>query len=257
MQKWWIFLLVLIVGCGPNNQQKESKSEQHTQVIESISNVPNLPDSIEFCGKIVHLTDFESQERLHREFIVNTYYHSATLQILLKTRRYFPIIERILKENKLPDDLKYVCVAESALSNVTSPAGAKGFWQFMPETAEEYGLRVDDEVDERMDIERSTKAACDYLLKAYAKFGDWSLAVASYNMGMGGIQYEVNSQRSPNYNELLLNAETSRYVMRIIALKYIIEHPDRYGYQVSENDYYEPIKYRPVTVNQDIDDLVE
>ena len=153
--------------------------------------------------------------------------------------------------------MKYLCVAESALHNATSPAGAKGFWQFMPETAKEFGLRIDKDVDERLNLEKSTEAACQYLKKAYQRFGDWSLAAAAYNMGSGGVSNELESQEVAQYADLLLNTETSRYVMRIVALKMIIETPAEYGYKIEEKDYYSPIQTREITVKSNVSDLID
>lgn len=250
------FIFSILWACNPTSER--TKEDEKTVVTEAEKEiVPKVPESVKFCGERLALNDYESIERLHREFIINVYYHSSTLQILLKTKRYFPLIERILKENNVPDDMKYLCVAESALSNATSPAGAKGFWQFMPTTAKEYGLRIDNEVDERYNIEKSTKAACEYLKQAYRNFGDWSLAAASYNMGMGGVSNAIDEQEVSSYSDLYLNSETSRYVMRIVALKYIIESPESYGFELTEKDYYQPVKTKSVRIEENIPNLIE
>lgn len=258
MRRLSLIIFVLSVFSSCNSESGKSEKVVKIPAVQAEEkSIPEIPESVVFCGEKLELNDFESVERLHREFIINTYYHSSTLQVLLKTKRYFPIIERILKENNVPDDMKYLCVAESALSNAVSPAGAKGFWQFMPTTGEEFGLRIDKEVDERYDIEKSTKAACEYLKQAHRNFGDWSLAAASYNMGMGGVSNAMDEQEVSSYSDLYLNTETSRYVMRIVALKYIIESPEKYGFELSDSDYYTPVKTKYVNVSNDVADLMQ
>lgn len=214
-----------------------------------------LPKSANFAGEKTPLELIDVKERFDRELIINTNLHSSTLLIIKKAERYFPIIEPILKKNNIPDDFKYLCVIESALSNAVSSAGASGFWQFMKGTANEYNLTVDDHVDERYHLEKATEAACKYFKSAYDKFGSWTMVAAAYNRGMSGMQKAIASQYVDNYYDLFLNQETSRYVFRILALKEIMKYPEKYGYDIPKNDKYPPIPMKYITVTEDIEDL--
>ncbi|MBN2570970.1 MAG: lytic transglycosylase domain-containing protein [Ignavibacteriales bacterium] len=216
---------------------------------------PVIPDTISFCGESVPLNNFDVRERLDKELIVNMYRHSATIQYLKRAARWFPLFEEILKEKKVPEDFKYVAVIESELQNVISPAGATGFWQFMEGAALKYGLEVEDEVDERYNIEKSTYAACDYLIDAYNKLDSWTLSAASYNMGVGGIKEKMNKQQTKNYYNLWLNQETSRYIFRILAIKIIFENPEKYGFYMKENDLYPPLETFGIEIDYSIEDL--
>ena len=204
-----------------------------------------LPDSLSFAGEIVPLHSPDLKERLDRELLVNTYWQSNMMLLLKRANKYFPTIEKILKEEGVPTDLKYLSVIESGLENVISPAGAKGFWQIMRTTGREYGLEVNSNVDERYHIVSSTRMAAQYLKKAKDKFGSWTLAAASYNRGMSGIQRNLNVQEVESYFDLLLGKETSRYVFRILAVKEIIENPSKYGYVFDNTDLYYsvPVRY--------------
>ena len=204
-----------------------------------------LPDSLSFAGEIVPLHSPDLKERLDRELLVNTYWQSNMMLLLKRANKYFPTIEKILKEEGVPNDLKYLSVIESGLENVISPAGAKGFWQIMRTTGREYGLEVNSNVDERYHIVSSTRMAAQYLKKAKDKFGSWTLAAASYNRGMSGIQRNLNAQEVESYFDLLLGKETSRYVFRILAVKEIIENPSKYGYVFDNTDLYYsvPVRY--------------
>jgi membrane-bound lytic murein transglycosylase D len=214
-----------------------------------------LPKSLMLAGEPVPLSDLEVRERLDREMLVNTYWHSQTLQNLKLASRWFPIIEPILAQNGIPDDFKYLAVAESNLRNGVSPAGATGFWQLMETTAKEYGLTVGSEVDERYDVERATEAACRYLNNAYRRYGSWTLAAASYNMGMGGLDKRLGEQKVKSYYDLHLNTETSRYVFRVLAFKLIYEQHERYGFVLDPDDYYPPLLFRTVEVSSTLPDL--
>jgi len=204
-----------------------------------------IPETIDFAGEIVPLDTFYTRESLERELLVNVYWNSNTLLMFKRANRYFPIIESILKKNNIPDDFKFVALIESNLENVTSPAGAKGYWQFMKSTATSYGLEISGEVDERLNIEKSTEAACKYFKAAYKKFNNWTLAAASYNMGMSGISGHLDDQKVSNYYDLYLNKETTRYIFRILAVKSIFLKPVKYGYYIRHKDLYPPI---PTTV---------
>lgn len=204
-----------------------------------------LPDTLSFAGELVPLHSPDLRERLDRELLVNTYWQSNMMLLLKRANKYFPTIEKILKKEGVPTDLKYLSVIESGLENAISPAGAKGFWQIMRTTGKEYGLEVNSNVDERYHIAFSTQMAAQYLKKAKDKFGSWTLAAASYNRGMSGIQRNLNAQKVESYFDLLLGKETSRYVFRILAVKEIIENPSKYGYVFDDTDLYYsvPVRY--------------
>ena len=203
-----------------------------------------LPDTLSFAGEKVSLNSSDLRERLDRELLVNTYWQSNMMLLLKRANKYFPTIEKILKEEGVPTDLKYLSVIESGLDNVISPAGAKGFWQIMRSTGREYGLEVNSNVDERYNITFSTRMAVQYLKKAKDKFGSWTLAAASYNRGMSGIQKNLNSQKVESYFDLRLGQETSRYIFRVLAVKEIIENPLKYGYIFDDADLYYSVPVR-------------
>lgn len=217
--------------------------------------VRQLPVKMDFCGERVPLEIVDVKERLDRELLVNANLHSATSLIIKRANRYFDDIEPILKKNGIPDDFKYLCVIESALTNATSSAGAKGFWQFMPETAKEYNLEISSTVDERYHVIKATEAACAYLKKAYNKFGNWTLVAAAYNRGMAGVERQLTAQGVTDYYDLYLNEETSRYVFRILALKEIMLNTDKYGYMFDKEALYKPIKTKKINVNTTIENL--
>jgi|SRR5690625_41855 len=208
-----------------------------------------LPKNIDFAGEQVPLQDPDIRRRLDRELLVNTYWQSNMLLLLKRANQYFPIIEPILKEYNVPDDFKFLAVAESGLEQVVSPAGATGFWQFLQSTGREYGLEVNSNVDERYHIEKSTRAACEYLLKSKERFGSWTLAAAAYNAGNRGITRQQERQEVNDYYDLLLVSETSRYVFRLLALKEIMSNPNKYGFHFTEQDLYHHIPTYTVEVD--------
>lgn len=219
---------------------------------------PHVPSSIDFCGEAVPLDRWEVREKLDRELLVNTYLHGSQLYILKLAGRYFPIIEERLKANGVPPDLKYVCVAESALQqNAWSSVGAASFWQFMKDTGPRYGLEINDEVDERFNVVKATDAACQYFKEAYSKFGSWTAAAASYNCGMAGFAKQAEFQQSNNYYDLIFPEETNRYVFRIVALKHLLSNAKKYGMMIEEGDEYQPLKARTVMVDKSITNLTE
>ncbi len=218
---------------------------------------PPIPDQLNFAGEKVPLDNFEVKERMDREFIVNTYYHSFTIISMKRANRYFPVIEPILKEHGIPDDFKYVSVIESGLSNAISPAGAVGFWQFMEAAGKKYGLEINDEVDQRYDLKKSTEAACLYIKDAYDEFGSWTMAAASFNMGTNGIEKQMARQKTNNYYNLVLGDETSRYVARIIAMKAILQNPENYGFAIDKDDLYPELPTYEITVSSSINDLAD
>ena len=204
----------------------------------------HLPDTLCFAGESFPITSPDLKERLDRELLVNTYWQSNMMLLLKRSNKFFPLIERVLKEEGVPTDFKYLAVIESGLENLRSTAGARGFWQIMPATGREYGLEINSNVDERYHLEFSTKVAAKYLKKAKLKFGSWALAAAAYNRGVNGIQRNLTAQQASNYFDLLLGQETSRYVFRIFAVKEIIENPTKYGYIFEEKDLYHHIPVR-------------
>ena len=198
-----------------------------------------IPEKIEFAGERVPLHQPDVLERLEREIYVNAYWESNALLMMKRAGKFFPTIEKMLEENGIPDDFKYIALIESGLLNVVSPAGARGFWQFMPGTAKDFGLEVSNDVDERYHWEKATLAACKYLRSAYGKFGNWTGVAASYNIGIAGLTRRINDQQVPNYYDLYLNEETSRYMFRALAFKELFEHPLKYGFELQASDLYQ------------------
>jgi hypothetical protein len=214
-----------------------------------------FPEKIDFAGEPTPLNVADVRERLDRELLVNANLHATTQIIIKRANRAFTVIEPILKKNGVPDDFKYLAVIESGLVNAVSPAGARGVWQFMPETGKEYGMEINDEVDERYNLEKSTEAACRYLKNAKEKFGSWTLAAASYNGGVAGVNRQISFQGVDNYYDLLLTEETSRYVFRILALKQIMENPLKYGFNLLPADSYPVLPAKKVVTNTSVPDL--
>lgn len=201
----------------------------------------DIPDNLSFAGEEVPLKDPDIRERLDRELLVNTYWQSNALLLIKRSKKFFPVIEPILKEYGIPDDFKYLAVAESGLQNVISPARATGYWQLLKATAKEHGLEVNANVDERYHIKKSTEAACKYLKKARERFGSWTMAAAVYNIGQGNLVKQLERQKEDDYYDLLWGEETGRYVFRIMALKEIISNPEKYDFYLDEDDFYKAI----------------
>lgn len=217
-----------------------------------------IPQELIFANEQVPLNKTYVRESFDREILVNTYWQSQTLLLIKRANRYFPVIEPILKEQGIPDDFKYVALIESGLMpRSVSGAGAAGMWQILETTAKEYGLEVTKEVDERYHLEKSTVVACRYMKKAYDKFGSWTLAAASYNAGVAGINRHLVKQKANSYYDLLLGEETGRYVFRILAIKKIIETPHNYGFIFTDDDLYKPIECSNIEVNNTIADLTD
>ncbi len=243
-----------------SDKKKEPEQEPVTEIMTFVEGmnyampVP-IPDSIAFSGELVPTDLFYVKEQLDRELTVNTYWHSSTLLTIKRANRWFPVIEPILAKKGIPADFKYLALIESALMNVVSPSGAAGFWQFLEKTGKEYGLEINKEVDERYHVEKATEAACDYLNKAYLKFGNWTLVAASYNAGQGRIDESIDRQQSRNFYHLYLNDETSRYIFRILAMKIIYENPVKYGFKMEKGDLYDPLDVKTVKVTSTISDL--
>lgn len=226
-----------------------------TEEKETVKKENYFPTNIDFAGEKTPLTISDVRERFDRELLVNANLDATTRIIIKRANRAFPVIEPILKRYGVPDDFKYLAVIESGLVNAVSPAGARGVWQFMPDTGKERGLEINDVVDERYHLEKSTEAACRYLLDAYKKFGSWTLAAASYNGGVTGVNRQITFQGVDNYYDLLLTDETSRYVFRILALKEIMQHPVQYDFAMMPQDLYQILPVKKVIVNSSIPDL--
>lgn len=219
-----------------------------------IYSVP-IPKDLQFAGEKAPLYDFTVLESIERELLVNTYFHSQSILMHKRANRWMPQIEQILKRNGVPDDFKYIALIESNLSNAISPKGATGFWQFIGSAAKQYGLEVNDEVDERYHVEKSTEAACRYFKDAYKTFGNWTLAAASYNVGIDGLQKQIDKQKTNSYYDLSLNEETGRYIFRILAVKEVISNPKKYGFQLRKKDLYPVIPTQKIQVDSSITDL--
>ena len=210
------------------------KNTSETYVIKALK----IPNDLTFAGEKVPTELYDIKERMDRELLVNTYWQSNGLLLIKKAHKYFPLIEPMLKKYGIPDDFKYLAVAESGLENNSSPAGAAGFWQFLKSSAKEYGLEVNQNVDERYNLEKATRIAAEYLKKSKERFGTWTLAAAAYNAGNARIARNLKRQQVDNYYDLLLNNETARYVFRIVALKEVLSYPKKYGFEFDEEDLY-------------------
>lgn len=253
--------LSLIAVCVVSSGLFISSETIKPQIIEAshLYTTPvELPTSMEFAGEKISLENFDVRESLDRELLVNSYFQSQTILYLKKSRRYFNLIEPILKRNNIPDDFKYLSLAESGFQErIVSPAGAAGLWQLMKKAAAENGLEVNSEVDERFNMEKSTEAACKYLNHSYHQYGNWITVAASYNAGVSGIKRQAELQDSRNYFDLLLNDETARYVYRILALKLILENPEKYGFKVSEEEKYPVIVCKELTLTGSVTNFAE
>lgn len=239
--------LLSLAHCQPASQEEEPVS---------YNSCVNVPKSVDFCGTAIDLTRYDRHERMDRELMAFAYMHSTSLQIIKRANRYFPVVEPILRENGIPDDFKYLMAIESNVNpTARSAAGAAGLWQFMQGTAREFGLEVNHHVDERYDVEKSTRAACKYLKQAYARFGNWETVAASYNAGQGRISREQDKQYTENALDLYLVEETARYVYRILAVKIMLAHPQEFGFRLRASDLYPPVPYHTVKVTATIDDL--
>ncbi|MCB0531720.1 MAG: lytic transglycosylase domain-containing protein [Lewinellaceae bacterium] len=239
-----LFLAVLLSGIFFYSFKGSEKGSE--QVIRSI----NLDKDFDFCGEKLPMDNFDVRQRLDAELVRNVYFHSQTILAIKRANAMFPVIEPILKAEGVPDDLKYLAVAESALSNAVSPAGARGIWQFMKAAASEYDLEVNDDVDERYHLEKATRAACTYMRQQKERLGTWTLAAAAYNGGPGRIKQEMANQRAQTFFDLNLADETMRYPFRIVAIKEVMTNPELYEYQIKEDHLYNPVRdFKTVTVD--------
>lgn len=233
-----------------------TKSEAQMPQVLSMTASVDVPDQMVFAGERITFDRYDKRERMDRELNSFTYFHSTTMLLLKRANRLFPVIEPILKQQGLPDDIKYLAVIESSLDvRAISPARAAGLWQFLESTGKQYGLEVSGEVDERYHVERSTVAAARYLRDAYRKFGSWSAAAMAYNGGQGRISSELSNQGAKEALDLWLVEETTRYYYRMLAIKMIFENPQQYGFVIKPEQLYKPISFKEVTVTSSIPDL--
>ena len=242
-----------LIGSSQVNEQHSAKSEVPYCVTS-----PTVPAQVTFDGETIDLRRYDRRERMDREILAFTYMHSTTMLLIKRANRYFPIIEPILKANGIPDDFKYLMVIESNLNSIArSPAGAAGLWQFMPTTGREFGLEVNENVDERYHIEKATVAACKYFKQAYAKYGDWIAVSAAYNAGQARISSQLEKQLANHAMDLWLVEETSRYMFRLLAAKEIFSNPQRYGFLLKREHLYFFFIFIVVTLSTPINDLSE
>ena len=239
---------------------KEDSQEEYSEAFAGNYHLysPPIPSEVSFAGEKVPIARYDVREALDRELLVNVYWQSNLLLYCKRSHRWFPVIEPILKANNIPEDFKYLALIESGFMNVTSPAKASGFWQFLKETGSNYGLEINDEVDERYHLEKATEAACKYLASSYKQHKSWALAAAAYNMGDGGVKKSIAKQQNSSYWDLQLNEETARYMYRILAAKIILSNPQQYGIRLRVVDLYQPIV--PATklqVDSSINNLVD
>lgn len=242
-----------------NTKLDENKDTEYATEMMSEYKIysPIIPKTLSFAGEAVPIDTYYVYEAVDRELLVNTYWHSNLILLLKRAYRFFPIIEPILKEEGIHDDFKYLALIESSFTNVSSPAGAAGFWQFMKATGQRFNLEITKEVDERLNLVKATHAACSYFKILNRQFNSWTSAAAAYNMGEGGLRRQMTQQKQEDYWNLYLNSETSRYVSRILAVKIIIETPLQYGINLRLSDMYQPIPTRTIEVDTSISSLID
>ncbi len=259
MKNIMLLLVLIVIACTetgetigkPNNTKAPSPEKGFYQYISSLK----LPDKLDFCGEKVPLEIPEVKERAEREFYLLLQQPGQIILYLKRSGRYFPMFEKVIKEMRMPDDIKYLSVAESALYMARSPKGAVGLWQFMKGTARHMGLQVDEYVDERRHPEKSTRAAMKYLRSGFKKRKSWTLAAAGYNMGHGGLNENLDYQSADDFYDLYLNEETSRYILRIVIIKELMKNHKKYGFNLTDDDLYKPDKTREITVDDKIENL--
>ncbi len=248
-----LILLPFLAFCtNGGSQNNKTVFEQNTQFNQDIK-LPPIPKEISFAGEEVPLEYFDVRESLQREVTTLSYLHGTMIFTFQLDNRYGKIIKEILKEEGVPEDFYYLCIAESGLQPVVSPVGAAGYWQFLASTAKEYGLVVDNEIDERYNIEKSTRAAAAYFKKAFAEFGSWAMAAASYNTGLNNVRYRIEIQSQQNYFETQFVEETGRYVFRALAFKTVMNNPEIYGFNLKPEDLFPPLEYEIVKVSGSVE----
>jgi hypothetical protein len=245
----WLFI---------NSTEPAHKHDKTEQTTPHVTHLPPMPKVLDFCGERVPLERTDVWESLEREILTNTFWHTNTQLVIKRAGRYFPIIEPILKEEGIPDDFKYLCVAESNLiPTAKSPAGAVGLWQILEATGKELQLEINKDIDERYNIVKSTHAACKYLKKAYSLFNSWTLVAAAYNGGQNRVLRNMSTQKQSSFYDILWAEETARYPFRIMALKLIMQNPEVYGFNIEKKDLYKPYDTYTVTVDSTINDLAQ
>ncbi len=247
-----IVILVFLLGSAkPDEPQIITKVKTEFGPVQ-------IPDSVIFVDEKMPLSRFDVKEALDRELLSNAYFHSQTIRYIKLAPRYFAVIEPILKEFGVPDDFKYLALAESGFNpRAVSPANAVGFWQFLKGTAQDYGLEINDEVDERYHVAKSTVAACKYMKDAYNKFGNWTMVAASFNAGLTGVQRQMNRQKSDDYYDVLFVEETQRYIFRIVALKLILEDPNNFNFNIKDSEKYPIITTREIEISGKVNDFAD
>ncbi len=250
-----ILIIFNLFSYSKLRNENESVNIDSTKINYGVHSLP-IPKKLDFAGEQVPVKNFDVRESLDREILKVSYWHSEMILYLKRANRFFPIVEPILKKQGIPDDFKYLMVAESGMMNVVSPAKAEGYWQFLSKTGRANGLQINSEVDERYHLKKSTKAACRYLKKRYKKFGSWSMAAAAYNAGDGGVQKYLNYQKVKSYYDLAMFPETARYMYRILAMKLIMENPNIYGFHLKKKDLYPQIPTYEVKMDSSITNMV-
>ena len=244
-----VFAMIAMILTATNSEAGNGKPVSEVQ---SLLKALEITTPLHFCCEPVPLNENDVKERLERELLVSLDDQDTVILWLKRSSRYFPYIEKALKDNSLPDDLKYVVIAESALKPLAaSNKGAVGFWQFIESTGERYGMTINNNIDERRNLVTATDAAMKYFKDLYVLLGSWTLAAAAYNMGEDGLQTEMLMQKENSYYRLYLNEETQRYVFRILAAKMILSNPRKYGYLLKEEDLYKPLPYETVEITVD------
>jgi len=250
------FFTVALLTAYTNNTKESGTPDE--RLLPQMVKAVDLDKPFDFAGEALPMDNFDVRERLDRELTVNAYWHSNTMLNIKKAHRFFPYIEQTLRKNGIPDDFKFVAVAESDLRNVTSYAGAKGFWQFMEPVAKQYGLEVSREVDERYHFEKATQAACELIQDYKDHFGTWTLAAAAYNVGFGNMDRSLERQNGHSFYDLNLNPETNRYIFRLVAIKEILSHPREFGFYLEEEELYPPLdEFELVEVNSAVESLAD
>jgi hypothetical protein len=244
---------LLFVSYSEKSENTLEKTGHEERMLPQEVRSVDLSRDYSFAGENLPMDNFDAVERLDRELLVNSYWHSSTVLNIKNAGRYFPVIEPILAKHGIPEDFKYLAVIESNLRNVTSPAGAKGIWQIMKATGQHYDLEINGEVDERYHIEKATHAACKLIKDYYEQFGSWTLTAAAYNMGETRMRRNLEEQQAETYYDLNMNAETSRYIFRIMAVKEILNDPEAFGFFIEQEEMYSPLEYRTVQVSETVD----
>ena len=250
-------ILLAFVLAGAREGYSPTPESNRADSLPQCVTPPRIVEDLAFAGSPLPMDRVGVRERMEKELLIATFRHSSSLLTLKRSGRWFPLIEPILVDSGVPVDFKYLSVIESGLANAVSPSDARGFWQFMEPAAKEFGLRVDRDVDERYHVEKATRAACAYLKEAHRRYGDWILAAASYNMGMSGLSRRLEKQRGDSYWDLMLNAETARYIYRLYATKQVMEAPESHGFMLAAGDWYAPIPGRDTVLVDTVDDLAE